>query len=184
MFRRPAVLALLLSIALFTPGCADEPIAHSENVGLQLSTMKAKDVSSGSVTTEKNVNTESGNPYGAFLKNAEENLDGAQPSYISITSATIELSSDSQGISRLDQAFKLIELFVSTSETTVVLGSASSLSGPIANISINDDVDWNSLASVMTSGNFKLGLRCETGATTVKNWEASLFLDLSFSAYK
>ena len=66
----------------------------------------------------------------------------------------------------------------------MVLGSASSLSGPIANITINDDVDWNSLASVMTSGNFKLGLRCETGATTVKNWEATLFLDLSFSAYK
>ena len=182
--RHSPVLALVLLATVTTSGCADEPIAYSENVGLQLSAIKAKDVENGSVSEDKNVNTESGNPYGVFLKNAQENLNGSQPSYVSVTKAKIGLHSDSEGISRLDQAFKRIELFVSTSKITVTIGSTTSLSGPEANIDMNDDVDWKSLASVMTSGEFKLGLRCETGTTTLKNWEARLFMDLNFSAYE
>jgi hypothetical protein len=175
---------VILSVCVLLGGCADEPVAYSETVSLKLSGMKAKDVKSGVVTEEKNVNTETGNPYGDFLKNATDSLSGVEPSRVVLSKATLGLHSDSEGISRLDQVFKRIELFVSSSSSTTILGVATSLSAAEATVAIDENIDWDDLASVMLAGDFKVGVRCETNATTPKEWEARLFLDLNFSAFE
>ena len=187
MIRHQRVLTTLLAIAAcFTLACADEPepVAYSESVGLKLSGMKPKDVENNVVSEEKNVNTETGNPYGEFLKNAKDNLGGKEPSYIKLMKATVGLHSESDGLSSLGQVFTKIELFVSTSDVTKTLGTASSVSGSEVSVTIDSSVDWQALAPVMIAGDFKLGLRCETGATTPKEWEARLFMDLNFSAFE
>ena len=64
----------------------------------------SKDASSGSISVGKNINTESGNPYGAFVNEARARI-GHDPSRVVLTGATLKLLGTSTGVTALDQVF-------------------------------------------------------------------------------
>ena len=69
----------LIVLSLTLAACADQPISYSDDVGIAL---KA-DVVDGTVVDEKNINTESGNPYAAFITDAHNALH-ADPGSIEV----------------------------------------------------------------------------------------------------
>ncbi|WP_410959651.1 hypothetical protein, partial [Salmonella sp. SAL4432] len=56
----------------------------------------------GVVTEQKSVETETGNPYGAFVRTARMQL-GRDPSRIEVSRASLMLGGASEGVTALDQ---------------------------------------------------------------------------------
>jgi len=98
----PRFLYLTLG-SLALAGCGDDPVSYSAPVGINL---KAKSANStnGVVTDEKGINTESGNPFGAFVTDARREL-GRDPGYIDVDEVTVLLGAGSTGVTRLGEVF-------------------------------------------------------------------------------
>jgi hypothetical protein len=97
--RHAAVLVAVLATAC---GSKD-PVTYSAPVGISLDA-RSGDVVSGTLEVDKNVTTESGNPYGAFANAAVRAL-GGNPSRIAVTSATLALEPSSTNVTTLQQVF-------------------------------------------------------------------------------
>lgn len=102
--RLPCLASLFLATTL---GCAcsdDDPVSHSAPIGLTLSA-KSDDVQGdGTITDDKNITTESGNPWGKFVDDAEAELGGA-PGSIELVELTLLLGADSDGVTELREIF-------------------------------------------------------------------------------
>ncbi len=61
-----ARLAYIALGSLALAACGDDPVSYSEPVGINLKA-KSSDTINNVVTDDKGINTESGNPYGAFV---------------------------------------------------------------------------------------------------------------------
>jgi len=83
---------------------AEPPVAHSAPVGVTLS-LKSGDVNAGAASKEKKLDSESGDPYKAFIEDARNALGGNDPSRISIASATLILGAETTGVIALDEVF-------------------------------------------------------------------------------
>ena len=96
-----ALTALALSL---TAACGSDPVSFSQPVGI---TLKAKsgDVQNSTITENKDIPTESGNPYGAFISDAMAKLGGKDPSTIEVNDVTLTLAGTSQSVATLDQVF-------------------------------------------------------------------------------
>lgn len=79
-------MALILCLA----ACDEEPIHYSAPVGITM-TAASGDVDDGLILEEKNINTESGNPYEAFVADARDALGGADPGAIDVEDVTITI---------------------------------------------------------------------------------------------
>ena len=93
-----AVAALALGLA-----CGKDPVSYSGPVGISL-TARSNDVTDGNISVDKNVNTETGNPCGAYVHAAEQAL-GHVPSAIQVQSVTLALQPNSTGVTGLQQVF-------------------------------------------------------------------------------
>jgi hypothetical protein len=93
-----AVAALALGLA-----CGKDPVSYSGPVGISLNA-RSNDVTGGLLSVSKNVNTETGNPCGAYVHAAEQAL-GHAPSAIEVASVTLALQPSSTGVTGLEQVF-------------------------------------------------------------------------------
>ncbi|MGB0592539.1 MAG: hypothetical protein ACPGU1_22875 [Myxococcota bacterium] len=184
MNRAARIALICVVLPLLLMHCADDPVAYSDVVSLKLSGIKDGDAKNGVTTEEKNINTESGNPYGTFLANAREALDGGEPGHVELNSALVGIHADSKGVAQLDQVFSRVELFISSSTATYPLGDATSLSASTAAFVLSEDVDWETLQPTLVQGDFKVGVRVDILTDLEDDWDAKLFLDLNFSAYE
>jgi hypothetical protein len=92
----------LLWLALFVTvlaACGDDVVSHSGPVGIHLA-FSSGDVSGGRVGDDKNINTESGNPYAAYMAEAREVL-GHDPSRIEVDSLTVRLVAPAGSVTTL-----------------------------------------------------------------------------------
>jgi hypothetical protein len=97
-----AILAVLLVPILLA--CGDEVVSYSAPVGINTK-LRSTDVGAGdAVLLTKNINTESGNPYGAFVNAAARAL-GRPPSRIVVTYLSLELLDTSSGVTNLNEVF-------------------------------------------------------------------------------
>jgi len=94
---------ICLVIAITTAACGDDPVSHSEPVGIHLA-FASGDVAGGRVGDDKNINTESGNPYAAFVAAARDAL-GRDPSSISVDELTLTLLTTSTGVASLGEIY-------------------------------------------------------------------------------
>ena len=95
---KPIFATLLLLTA-----CGDDPVSYSAPVGINLK-VKSGDVSNDAVSDQKGINTESGNPYGAFVADAQAKL-GSDPTSIEIESLTLTLGAQSTGVTTLEEVY-------------------------------------------------------------------------------
>ncbi|MBL8786777.1 MAG: hypothetical protein JNJ59_17860 [Deltaproteobacteria bacterium] len=178
------VLAALGVLALGIGACGDDPVAYSETVSLKLSGIKNGDIKNGQAEEEKEISTESGNPYGEFLKNAKAALGGKDPGAIELVSAFVRVHSDSKNVSALEAVFTSLELFLTTSNTTLPVGTVANPSGTSIAVSLDENIDYEPIFANLLAGSFKGGVRGPTVATPPADFDLRLTLDLKFTAYE
>ena len=191
MYSSITSTALIGALTATITACGSDPVNYSEPVGIKLK-FKSGDVVAGRITTDKNINTESGNPYAAFVSTARAKL-GADPSRIEIPKVTLQLESTSKMVATLGQVFEgecKINFALNSNNLRLEVGKrtmlAADLSGPIE-ISANFDSTTLTAAdcSQLLAGSFKVALDCPA-ATTFAGASADVDLTLlfTFSAFE
>jgi hypothetical protein len=176
-------------VALSAIGCSDKsPVSYSAPVGISLP-VAAKDIVSGAVSSEKNINTESGNPYGAFTSDARARLGGADPSHVAMTGVTLELfPSTSSGVAVLENVFSgpvTISFDAGSGAIPVAHVTAPAGAGPLA-LSTSFDSATLSAAerAAITGGQFKVVLEGATAGSFTSGDTADLKATFTFVAYE
>src|SRR5262249_47896604 len=93
-----------LASLVLAAACGDDPVSFSEPVAINVHA-KSADVANAVVSDDKNINTESGNPYGAFVTDARAKLGGEDPGRIDVAQVTLLLGAGSTGVTTLDEIF-------------------------------------------------------------------------------
>lgn len=180
-----------LSLALIVlSACGTDPVSYSAPVGIELKA-KSGDANQGAVTEQKDITTESGNPYGAFTNDATAKLGGHAPSSIEIEQLTLTLGAGSTGVSALDQVLTGdvdVAFLVNDSNNTYDAGHVTAPTG-VGPVAMTPTFDWSSVtASDQTrvlGGSFKVVLRGPVApAFTTIDANASLQTTFTFSAFQ
>ena len=177
--------------ALFVvAACGDDPVSYSAPVGIELKVKSGEVTASNALTPEKSITTESGNPYGAFISEAQDKL-GKDPGLIELDGVTIQLGAQSTNVSALEQVMTgdvYVQFLTNDSNNTFIAGHWASPTtiGPVDG---DPRFDWTMVGSQdvekMLGGSFKVVLNAPAAAEfSTKGAEASLQLTFTFSAYE
>ena len=177
-------------VFFFLAACGTDPVNYSAPVGIELHA-KSADVNMSVVTEQKDITTESGNPYGAFINAAMAKLGGKEPSRIEIDKLTLTLGAQSTGVSKLDDVLSGdidVAFLANSSNNTYDAGHVMNPTG-VGPVPVTPDFDWSMVATQdvaqMLNGSFKVALRgsAATGFTT-KGADATLQLTFTFTAFQ
>nr|AXM42963.1 hypothetical protein [Myxococcus fulvus] len=187
--KRRIVLAVLLAAQALI-GCGDDAVSYSAPVGINLKA-KSSDTVNATVTSQKGISTESGNPFKVFVDNANKELEGKSPSRVELTNLTLTLGAGSVGVASLAEVFvgRVDILFrMDESNNTYVAGHVENPtgSGPVPFI-----VDFDSKAMAVDdytrflAGKFNVVLRGSAAPTfTTKGADVDLQATFSFTAFE
>jgi hypothetical protein len=145
------------------------------------------------VTDEKGINTESGNPYGAYIADARAALGDHDPARIEVDGATLLLGASSVGVLTLGEIYAgTVEVLFIMNDTnnTFAVGSltadATTTAGPVAfDIGFDSDTvqadDWTKLLG----GSFKVVVRGPAAPEfATKGADADIQTTFTFAAYE
>jgi hypothetical protein len=160
-------------------------------VGINLKA-KASDTKNGVISQDKGINTESGNPYGAFISEARAKLDGKDPTSIEISKLTLLLGAQSTGVTKLEQVFtgKTEVFFVmNDTENTYPVAHITDAKdgGPLdLDVTFDSDTITGEDRTKLLGGSFKTAIRgpAAAGFASPTSAEASLQLTFTFEAYE
>jgi hypothetical protein len=184
-------MKLITTSLLILVACGDDPISVSDQVDLKI-TISSGDVAGGEVFADKNVNTESGNPYGVFVQGARDEI-GGDPGRITVDAVALTLEATSTNVTGIGEVFSgtLVLGFEMNGSTTLYPVAtrtivAADVAGPLeleVDFDSDDipDVDFADLAS----GSFKVSVSGPAAATfAAANASADLLMTLTFSAFE
>ncbi len=184
----------LLSIAFlsaFAMACSDDdPVSYSEPVGIHLAVADG-DVTGSSASDDKNINTESGNPYGVFVAAAHDEI-GGDPSRITVDVVTIEMDAGSD-VSELDVVFDgavEVGFVMNGSETFYPVAGASIAAGegpgPVElDVAFDSDDIPDAEYADIASGAFKVTIEGEVADGFVAlDAKADFEVTFTFTAYE
>ena len=183
-------LTTLLPIALLA-ACSDDPVQVSDVVDLKI-TVSSGDVTAGVLQDEKNVNTESGNPYGVFVQGARDEI-GHDPSHITVDGTSITLQATSKNVTTLGAVFAgstKLEFIMNGSSARYAVATRDMLAadgaGPVAfTVDFDSDDIPEADYADLASGSFKVMLSGAPAAGfEAANADADLTMSLTFSAYE
>lgn len=183
---RKLALALVILAA-----CGSDPVSYSQPVGIELKA-KSGEAPNNVITDDKEINTESGNPYGAFVADARAKI-GGDPSRITVDHVDLLLGAGSTGVTTLGEIFlgNVDLLFqVSDSNDTFPVGSvaidAQTAAGPIGVDTTFDTADANDADYVkILGGGFKVVLRGNAAVGfTSKGADANIQATFTFAAFE
>jgi hypothetical protein len=188
------LLALAPLALLAACGGGSEPVSYSAPVGISLP-VASKDASSGSISVGKNINTESGNPYGAFVNSARSRI-GHDPSRIVVTATTLTLlTGTSTGVAALEQVFTGMVTISFQMNGTSTVYPAAQIANPAGAgpVSLSVGLDSNTLPDAdrasLFQGQFKVVLSGTppggaSGAFATGSDLADLVATFEFVAYQ
>jgi hypothetical protein len=192
MKNKYSLVSFLSLFCVWAAACGEDPVSYSDPVGLELKIESSK-VVNGSISNEKSITSESGNPYGAFVKAATAEL-GREPSRIALASATLQLGASSTGVTALNQIFDGEVSVLFSMDTTNDTFSAATLTindsmpgrGPIEMDAYLDSDGMSATnMSKLLSGSFKVVLTGPTAANfDTLNAKADIQVTLILEAYK
>lgn len=190
MIIRLALAYMVAAAALV--GCGDDPVSYSAPVGINLKA-KSSDVVMSVVSDEKGITTESGNPYGKFISDAQAALGGNDPSSIELSSLELLLGANSTGVTTLEEIFagNVEVLFVmNDTDNTFPVGNVMITApvggGPLAmNVSF-DSADFQGTdRTKLLAGSFKVVIRGPAATDfTTKGADADLQVTFVFEAFE
>lgn len=172
--------------------CADDPVQYSEPVGINLKA-KSGDVANATISEEKGITTESGNPYGAFVSNARARLGGVDPSRIEIDGIELFLGAGSTNVTKLGEVFNgetQVVFIMNDTNNSYPVGTvniaATTGAGPI-DVGVTFDgasVPTADFAKLL-GGGFKVQLRGPAAVDFMgKGADADLQTTFTFSAFE
>jgi hypothetical protein len=169
-------------------GCGDSPVNYSAPVGIN---MKAKsgDVVQSVVTEKKAITTESSNPYGAFVNNAQQML-GRAPGRIEVDTLALILGADSTGVTGLEQVFTgEVDVLFIMNDTNNTYNVAHVMNPTGSQVPMTIDFDGAAVSSVdypkMLNGSFSVVIRGPAAATFPgAGAQASLETNFTFAAFQ
>jgi hypothetical protein len=178
-------LALLFLVA----ACGSDPVGYSEPVGIELKA-KSGDAVNAAITEQKDITTESGNPYGKFTSDAMAKLGGKAPSSIGLDQLTLTLGAQSTGVTALEQVVTGdvdVAFIVNNSNNTYDAGHVTSPTG-VGPVDLSTVFDWSKVSatdrSEMLGGGFKVALRGPAATDfATKGADASLQVTFTFAAF-
>lgn len=180
----------LVALALVTlTACGDDPISFSAPVGINLKA-KSGDVSNNAISDEKAINTESGNPYGAFVGDAQDAL-GADPSRIEVDELTLVLGAQSNGVTTLEEVYTGdvdVAFIMNDTNNTFDVGHVIDPTG-VGPVGVDVVFDSAGLGDAdyakLLGGSFKVVIRGPAAAAfEAKGAEANLQLTFTFAAFE
>jgi hypothetical protein len=183
--QKTPLFALVLVAA-----CGDDPVNYSAPVGIELKAKSGEVSANNSLTPEKSINTESGNPYGAFITEAKNKL-GHDPSTIELDKVTMTLGAQSTNVTALEQVMTG-EVFVKflTNDTNNTF-NAGKWTSPMGQGPVNGEVlfDYDMVGdpdvAKFLGGSFKVVLNAPAAADfATKGAEASLQVTFTFTAFE
>lgn len=183
------LLSVFALLALIGSGCGDDPVSFSAPVGINLK-VKSGDAKGGVVSDEKGITTESGNPFGKFVADAQAKL-GRAPARIELAQLQLTLGAKSKNVTALEQIFGgevSALLLIDDTKNTVNAGKVTVPTGG-GPTPMSIDFDWNALNETdrakFLQGSFKVVLRGAAAAGFDKaDAEADLQLTFSFAAFE
>lgn len=169
-------------------GDGDPNAANTSNysgpVAIRLDKFKDDDVRNGAFDSDKNVNTESGNPYGAFLQAARTTL-GRQPAAVLVDRVTITLGADTRGVTAFEQVLGgPLVVYLADSAATVNVASIAQPTGA-GPVEVPVTATRDTLAPVQASlvnGGFKVGIRVPAAASRPNSFDMKVSATLYFRA--
>ena len=175
--------------AVVLTACGDDPIEYSDDVGIEVK-VKSGEVVNESITAEKSITTESGNPYGAFVSDARNRL-GRDPGNIVLDKVTIMVGAQSTNVTMLEQVVTgdvWVKFLINDTNNTYPAGHWPSPSGGTA-VSGHASFELVEVADVdvekVIGGSFKVVLTSPAAANfATANGEASLQLTFTFTAFE
>jgi hypothetical protein len=178
-----------LSWWLLLAACGSEPVKVSEPVGIELDA-KSGDTMNGTVTENKDITTESGNPYGQFVNDATAKL-GHAPGEIEIGDMAPTLGGQSTGVSDLSQVLTGavdVSFVVNSTNNTYDAGQIMNPSG-IGPDTMDVVFDWKQVpaedVAQFQTGGFKVVLRGPAAANfATKGADARLQVTFTFEAFE
>lgn len=179
---------LILASILVLAACGDDPVSYSMPVDINLK-VKSGDVSNNAVSDQKGITTESGNPYGAFVNDAQGKL-GRAPARIELDDLTLTLGAQSTGVTTLDEVYTGdvdVAFIVNDTNNTYDVGHIMNPTG-VGPDSV--DINFMSVAvsaadyQKMLTGSFNVVIRGPAAATfSTKGAEANMQLTFTFAAF-
>ncbi|MBA2538660.1 MAG: hypothetical protein H0V17_03420 [Deltaproteobacteria bacterium] len=182
----------IVAFVLLLAACGeDDPVSVSDSVDLKI-TISSGDVAGGVVSADKNVNTESGNPYGAFVQGARDEI-GGDPTRITVDAAALTLEATSSNVAGLGEVFSgalVLGFEMNGSSTVYPIATrtivAADAGGPLE---LEVDFDSDSIPDAdyvdLASGSFKVSVSGPAAATfEAANADADLLMTLTFSAFE
>ncbi len=178
-------LAMLVSLA----ACGDDPLSYSGPVAINLKAESGA-VNGTAISDEKGITTESGNPYGAFITDAQATL-GHDPSRVEIDQLALTLGAQSTGVTALDQVYAGdvdVLFLMNDTNNTYTAGRISNPTGPgpldvgvLFDSAMVADQDW----AKFVGGSFKVIIRGTAAADFAsKGAKADLQLAFTFAAFE
>jgi hypothetical protein len=179
-----------LFVLVLVAACGDDPVNYSDDIGIEIKT-KSGDATDNAITEEKSITTESSNPYGTFISDANNAL-GHDPSDIKLEKITITLGGQTTGVTALEQVMTgdvYVKFLMNDTNNTFQVGHFASPTGPgpfegHPSFEMAADVSDADIAKVI-GGSFKVVLNATPASDfATKGAEASLQLTFTFSAFE
>lgn len=175
---------ILLALPLFA-ACGSDPVNYSAPVGIEL-TSKSSDVSGTTITSIKDIQTESGNPYAHFVTDATAKLGGKTPTRIELQDLTLALGPQSTGVTKLEQVLTGdvdVAFVVNSSNASYDAGHIMNPTGAGPD-SMDVVFDWSKVAAAdqqaIIGGSFKVVLT-GTAAQGFSTANANIDLPTTFT---
>lgn len=187
--RRRAPLERLLSLALLA-GCGTQTgddlntVGYSGPVNVRLDKFKDGDVRNDAFDSDKDIDTESGNPYADFLRSARTTL-GRDPAAVLVDRITFTLASDTRGVTAFEQILTGTAVFyLATSSVTVNVGTATmpTGAGPVTVRITAGRAELAPINAALVSGHFKVGMRVPAAPGRPSSFDARLSTTFQFRA--
>lgn len=182
------MMKLLAALVLFT-ACTDDARSYSDPVGIEMK-IKSSDVDRGMIINDKAITTESSNPYGAFVNNAQFEL-GTAPESIEVTRVQLRLDQSSINVGELADVFAEnveVDFIMNDSDHTYVVAQGTVLPGITDPLEMDvifqsaamDIVDYDR----MVNGQFKVVVVGRANPSfQIKGATADLMTTFEFAAF-
>jgi len=182
-------MKLLACMFLSLVACGADPVSYSAPVGIELK-VKSGDVANNAISDAKAITTESGNPYGAFVSDAQAKL-GRDPTRIEIDSLTLTLGAQSTGVTTLDEVYTGdvdIALIMNDTNNTYDAGHVMNPMG-VGPVDVGVVFESSAVAPAdftkMLTGSFQVVIRGPAAASfSTKGAEANLQTTFTFTAFQ
>jgi hypothetical protein len=170
--------------------CGSDPVSYSAPVSINLKA-KSGDVTGTTISEQKGITTETGNPYGAFVNDARAKLGGKDPTRIEIDAVQLILGAQSTNVTVLENVFAGdvdAALVLDDSNNTYDAAHVTDPKGvgPVAmTVTFQPDTIAPQDLAKFLGGGFKVVLRGNAGAGfATKGAEANLEVTFTFAAFE